>query len=55
MQVGDVVSGYGDENGIHLHIIGSMDGDTIELQIKFYDPAHPDFAWAIEMLNSVSE
>lgn len=55
MNTGDVISGYGDESGIHLHIVGKVDGDTVELQIKFYDPEHPDFPWAIEALNSVSE
>lgn len=54
MQIGDIVSGYGDETGIYLNIISRVGDDTVDIETKFFEPTHPDFAWAIETLNSVS-
>ena len=55
MQVGDIVSGYENQDGVYLHAISNIDevNGTIEIEINLYDPDHQDFAWAISQLQAL--
>lgn len=52
-EVGDIVGGFGDHEGVTLHVVTSATDDAIEISIDFYPPDHPDFNWAVERLNEL--
>lgn len=53
MQVGDVISGYETQDGVYLHTISGVDevNDTVQIEIKLYEPGDQNFAWAVEQLS----
>jgi len=55
MQVGDILGGFGDEDGITLHTLGPQDGEMSSVSIIHYKPDDENFAWAIEQLASLQE
>jgi hypothetical protein len=55
MNIGDIISGYGDEYGITLHTISGIHGDQTAISIKLYEPDDENFAWAIEQLAILEE
>ena len=55
MNIGDVISGYGDEYGITLHTLSAIYEDQTAISVKLYEPDDENFAWAIEQLASLQE
>jgi hypothetical protein len=55
MKVGDVVFGYGDQDGIYLHSISTIEDETVSLEITLYSPEDPLFSWALEQLNGLEQ
>lgn len=50
MQVGDVIGGFDTQDGVHLHIVKAINGDTTEIEIRVFEPDDPQFAWAVQTL-----
>jgi hypothetical protein len=57
MNVGDVISGFENEDGISLHVISAIDveNDEVSIDISIYEPTDENFAWAIQQLASLQE
>lgn len=55
MQIGDVVSGYENQDGVYLHAISSLDevNGTIAIEVRLYEPTDENFAWAVAQLQSL--
>lgn len=53
MQVGDIISGYEDTDGVFLHTISGFHDNLVDIDIKLYEPEDPDFAWALEQLRNL--
>jgi hypothetical protein len=49
----EIVSGYGDETGITLLVKKGESEKGVAIGQEFYPPDHPDFAWAVETLDSL--
>jgi len=55
MQVGDIISGFEDEDGITLHQI-IMKGDEVSgISVIQYKPTDENFAWAIQQLAALEQ
>lgn len=52
-EVGDIVGGFGDQDGVTLHTVTSVDGEKVAITINFYSPNDPDFNWAVEELQKL--
>ena len=52
MEIGEVVSGYENQDGITLNIIHEIDEilGTTGINVKLFEPDDQDFAWAVEQL-----
>ena len=57
MNVGDVISGFENEDGISLHVISAIDveNDEVHIDIRIYEPTDEDFAWAIQQLAALEQ
>jgi len=57
MNVGDVISGFENEDGISLHVISAIDveSDKVHIDIRIYEPDDEDFAWAIQQLAALEQ
>jgi len=55
MEIGDLVSGFEDEDGITLHTITSVEEEAVTISVIQYKPTDENFAWAIEQLASLQE
>jgi len=57
MNVGDIISGFENEDGITLHTIVSIDeeADSVGLRIRQYLPDDKNFAWAIQQLAALEQ
>lgn len=53
MNVGDVIAGFENEDGITLHIISHVDGHEVSIDICVYGPEHEDFSWAVDQLSNI--
>ena len=53
MKVGDIVFGYGDQDGIYLHSISTIEDETTSLNVTLYKPEDPLFAWALGQLEEL--
>jgi hypothetical protein len=47
-----LIDGYENESGIFLHYT-MVDGERAIIDIKFYPPDDPEFAWALEQLRNL--
>lgn len=52
MNIGEIVSGYGTQEGVYLHTISKVDGDEVTIEITFYEPSHEDFEWAVGQVDA---
>jgi len=57
MNIGDVIGGFGDEDGITLHRAEQLDenNEVIVIEVSLHEPEDEDFAWAIEQLAILEE
>jgi hypothetical protein len=55
MQVGDIISGFEDEDGITLHQLIMKSDEVSGISVIQYKPTDENFAWAIEQLASLQE
>jgi len=55
LNVGDIVGGFGDENGITLHKVVWSDSEEVRIEVCKYEPGDPDFVWAIEQLTALEQ
>jgi len=52
-EVGDIVGGFGDQYGVTLHTVSSVDASKVAITMDFYPPNDPDFNWAVEELQKL--
>lgn len=55
MDMMGIISGYGDQFGVTLLVNKGTTEQGIAMGHKFYPPDHPDFAWAVETLESLPQ
>lgn len=53
MKVGDIVFGYGVQDGIYLHSIYTVEDETTSLSVTLYKPEDPLFTWALGQLEEL--
>ena len=52
MEIGQVVSGEQNQDGIFLNVISYVGEETCTIEVKEFKPDHAEFAWALEQLRN---
>mgnify|MGYP003675543293 CR=1 FL=1 len=50
MEIGEIISGYGDQYGITLQSISEITPETSAITTTIYEPEDANFAWAVDQL-----
>lgn len=53
MEIGQVVSGEENQDGVFLNVISSVGEETCTIEVKEFKPDHAEFAWALEQLRNI--